>query len=453
MKLPSYEPAAQTLRRTRSALERFADERGEDVLLRCHLPRLLSGTRMEYPMLARPAIPSALSRAQTRRMRAEHSSRSRRTAPRGLSARLGSGCLFAALSTNACRTQASLHERFGPLRAPQATVRAPRRRTRDLTRQAAELAGDLIAFCRRHDVELPIDSVALLAGFLQTARLLAGWERLLASERPRVVVVPWVYQPRTRALLHAARQAGVPSVYVPHTPLRSEDHMLDLGVDYAALRGVAEADRLAGHGVAGDRLDVVGNPALADDAPPSIDRSLSPVFAPSTENPLVLRPFVDLIRAALGSRVTVCRHPTAGPRGASEFPRQWSVHDGRTYGLLRAGPPVVLQQSSGVALESLHLGIPVIELSFPGLDPEYALIREPYVRFASSSGELREMVASATAKTGDGDREALIEWARQWSWPNGAQAAQRLVALVERAIVQGQRDAIVSPAKSTPDRG
>jgi hypothetical protein len=136
--------------------------------------------------------------------------------------------------------------------------------------------------------------------------------------------------------------------------------------------------------------------------------------------------------------------------GERAFPKEWRIFTGRTYDLLRAGPPVVVQHSSGVALEALHLGIPVIELSYPGKATLYPFIREPHVRFASTSAELSAAAAAASAEARDaGRREALVGWARKWASPTGAEAGERAVALVERAVAEGPRGPIWDPWRSS----
>jgi hypothetical protein len=163
-----------------------------------------------------------------------------------------------------------------------------------------------------------------------------------------------------------------------------------------------------------------------------------------------------VIREALGTEVTVGRHPKADPEVVRDaFPGEWRIFEGRTYDLLRAGPPVVVQHSSGVALEALHLGIPVIELSYPGKPTLYPFARQPHVRFASTSGELASAAAAAAADAADpARRQALIAWAHKWSYPSGAQAAERMVALVERAAADGPPGAIWNapgPSTTSPD--
>lgn len=428
----------QRSQRARARLTAFAALRGDDVLLWCQLPRLLSATNR---VLEPHAVPAPLPRRELQAPRSLRASWHKRTMPAGVPVSLAGRCLLLAGDAGQRRAQAPLRERFGPLR-PCEPARLPPGRTRRRLRQASELASDLIAFGASERLELPIDSAGLHRGLLRTARLLEGWERLLARESPGVVLVGSLWQTPARALVYAARQAGIPSVYVPHRPQRSEAHPIDLAVGYAGLRGDGEVEFLAGHGMDRQRLDVVGDPSTVLEPPPEIDPSSPAVFAPSSEDPRMLAPMIELVHEALGSGVVVGRHPAAGD-GASAFPRQWPIFPARTRELLKRGSPVVLQQSSGVALESMQVGIPVIELQFPGQAPTFPLIREPYVRFASSSAQLATAAAASLADARDSSRrERLIAWARHWAWPTGAEAAARLVALVEDAIDRGPREPI-----------
>jgi hypothetical protein len=286
---------------------------------------------------------------------------------------------------------------------------------------------------------------------LRTFRLIGYWEQLLARELPAVVVVGSITAPRARTLIYAARRAGIPAVYVPHSPQSTVNVPLAaLPVDYAALRGEGEAAYLAKHGARRDRLDVVGNPTIVPEPAPEIDRRMAPAFAAGLEEPFRLGPLVRVIREALGKDVTVGRHPKADPEAVRHaFPAEWQIFEGRTYDLLRAGPPVVVQHSSGVALEALHLGIPVIELSYPGKPTLYPFAREPHVRFASTSGQLAGAAAAASADAAESARrESLIDWAHRWSSPNGDEAGERAIALVERAAAEGPQGAIWDPGLS-----
>jgi hypothetical protein len=445
MELPSHEALVARSQWARRQLRAFATQHTDGEVLWCQLPRLLSATNR---VLEPHRVPAPLRASQRRALRA--SGRKRKMAG-GVGAEVGGSgparCLFLADGSQR-RAQAPLRERFGPVASCEGDIRLPVWRTRRLLRQADDLAGDLIAFAASNQVELPIDSASLYRGMLRTARLLEGWRRLLPIERPAVVVVGSVWQPPARALLCAAREAGVPSVFVPHTPQRSEAHPIDLAVDYVGLRGPGEVDFLAAQGIARDRLDVVGTPLTVDDEPPEIDFSAPVVFAPSSEDRQVLEPMIELVHSTVGSRVVVGRHPAARPEGASAFPREWPIFPQRTLHLLQRGAPVVLQQSSAIALEAMHLGIPVIELHFPGQTPTFPLVSEPHVRFASTSGQLEAALACCSAAARDAERRvALVQWARHWASPTGAPAADRLVALVETAIGKGAGEPIWDSAR------
>ena len=313
----------------------FAAHHPDDPLLWCHLPRLLSATNR---VLEPHCVPAPLPGAQARRMRRSGASRRKRTVRAGPSVALGAGCLFMANDANQLRAQAPLRQRFGPVRGGELATRLGLWRTRRRLRQASDLAGELIAFAASRQLELSIDSASLHQGLLRTARLLEGWRRLLADRPADVVVVGSVWQPPARALLRAAREAGVPSVYVPHCPQRSSAHPIDLAVDYVALRGPGEGEFLAAQGIDRELLNVVGDPSTVDAPPPEIDPSSRAVFAPSSEDPRILRPMIELVQDALGGQVVVGRHPAARAGGAGAFPRRWQVFGGRTQQLLRAAP-------------------------------------------------------------------------------------------------------------------
>jgi hypothetical protein len=451
VKLPSQAQAVERAEVIRGHLESFATARADDPLVWCSMPRL--GSLAYFHMASPHQVPSALSRSDLRLVAERRWPMRGRRSPRKPGVLCGQGTLFMATDANMCRSQSALHERFGPVRPPAPEVRASYRRTRKLVRGATAVAGELVACARREQLELPVDSRAIGTRLVRAAGLIAYAEALLERERPRVVVTGSILSPRGRALVHAARRAGVPSVYIPHTAQSSVDvRLIALPVDYAGLRGSEEVRYLVDHGVQRERLDVVGNPTIAPGPAPAIDPRLGPVFATGLED-FRLEPLLAVVRQALPAEVTVARHPSERSQPADPFAAPWRIFPGRTYDLLASGPPVVVQHSSGVALEALHLGIPVVELRYPGKSPLYPLIREPYVRFASSASELQASVAQARADAADQHlRRELIAWAQAWSGPNGREAGERAVALVERARVEGQRRPIWNPLTRGPER-
>lgn len=446
MKLPSHQALVSRSELIRAQIAAFAAEHSDDPLVWCDAPRLGS---MVYARMAQPhRVPSELARTEVKRMRDNQTARRQRLAPGVTGGLVGDGCVFMASNTNMRRAQAPLYERFGPVRRVSRQTGASYWHARRLLRRAVAGARELIDHLRRGEVEFPIDSAAICLRFMRTARLIGYWEDLLASESPKVAVVGSVTAPRGRALVHAAERAAVPTVYIPHSPQSTVNvELAAMPMDYAGLRGTEETAYLADQGVDRDRLDVVGDPTISPQAPPEIDAGLGPAFAAGLEDMARLSPLVGTIHEALGHRVTVGRHPATDPAVARDsFPAEWRIFDGRTYDLLTSGPPMVVQHSSGVALEALHLGIPVIELQYPGRPALYPFTREPYVRFASTSEELSAAAAAASADAVDADRRAaLVGWARSWSSPTGAEAGERAVAVVERAAAQGPRGRIWDP--------
>jgi hypothetical protein len=417
------------------------------------MPRL--GSLLQARMSRPHRVPAPLSRPRVQELHDAQTDAGKLGSAAGTGAAVGRGCVFMARTENHRRSQAPLFERFGPVSRPAAVEVSPRG-VRERARRAIALADELLDCARRRGLALPVDPAAVYTRLLRNARLLGYWEHLLAQERPEVVVTSVATAPSARAMLLAARAAGIPSVFISHTAVVSVDLLNTLPVDRAGLRGVEEVRHLGALGADPDRLDVVGNPTISPQPVPRIDPRARPVFAAGLEDESRLGPLVDVIHRALGERVAVGRHPSAGQTQPGEFPGGWSVASGRTYDLLAAGPPALVQHSSGVALEALHLGIPVVELRYPGKASLYPFLRAPYVRFATDSRELACAIQAAGEDAANAERrQEWIAWARGWSWPTGREAEERVVALVEQAMAEGPRGAIWEPwatPAGTPSR-
>jgi hypothetical protein len=348
-------------------------------------------------------------------------------------------CLSCAGSANQRRSQDPAFERLGWGRAALEPVRVGRLRLRRRLREASALGDEITELLAERDLEMPVKPRAIYRKLFQWARELAVAEALVARERPELVVVGATPSGSARPLLRFARKAGVPSVYVPHAPSSGLVHLEDLPVDYVALRGPREAEHFAGHGVDPAKLDVAGNPTLEPIEPVSVDAGRRPVLAVSPVR-WEMSSAVELARGVLEA-ATLAPHPRADREAVSAVcPEGWDIWPGRTYELLQEGPPVLMQPSSGVALEAILLGIPTIELAYPGLPAPYPFIREPYIHFASSSEQLAAALAEAEQDVRQPERrEAIVEWARGWSQPNGAEAATAIAAVIERARVEGPR--------------
>jgi hypothetical protein len=276
--------------------------------------------------------------------------------------------------------------------------------------------------------------------FIKAADNLASFREVISNVSPKLAAIASAHHPVARALVLAAREDGVPSVYVPHAPTIALRHLEDLPVDYVALRGQAEAELFAEHGADPARLTVGGNPSIEADEPPELDADGTPVLALSPFSDEMLGAMLEVAGAALEEAV-VAPHPRLQPETLA-LPDGWTVWPERTYDLLKTGPPVLVQSSSGVALEALHLGVPTINLAFPGA-VAYPFIREPEIPQVGTSGELSQAVERARRDAADiAARRELTAWAKRWSDPNGAPALERIGAIFTGAVADGPREAI-----------
>jgi len=326
--------------------------------------------------------------------------------------------------------------RLGDPVRPPAVVRAPERELRAGTRRALRAARRMLRAVRRRGLSFPGDQVTPQAIFVMAAHALAHSRALLRKYEPSAVVVLATPNNGPRALVHTARELGVPSVYFPHTSVLTDQTLNDLPTDYAGLRGAEEVGYYEEVAGPSERIEVVGDPSMTEaDELPAPDESLPPVLAPPIEEEF-LRDVVPMVAEAVEGPVLVSPHPEADLDLLTRMiPPDWELWRDRTYDLLRKGPPMILQYTSGVSREALSLGIPAIELRLPpGRPIGYPMIREPHVRIVSTAAELRDAIEAARAAIADGAaRLALRDWARRWSWPAGDEAARRGAELVRRA--------------------
>ena len=345
-------------------------------------------------------------------------------------------------------------EQLGELSEPR-KVRGRRRRASAFGREAIDSWRSLFDAMGDSGTTAPWPSIGGLRTLLASARFLAYAEAAIPVLEPGVLVLGSTHNGAERAFSHIARGAGVPTVYFPHAPALSEALINALPVDYAGLRGEREVELFADR--AGDRagLEVAGDPAIPAEEPPRIDPELPPVLAVSPVTPENLRHQIDLVHAAAGDDVILSPHPRSDPKGLKEMaPTGWRLFEGRTHSLLRQGPSILIQRSSGVSLEALQLGIPTIQLSFPGDVPGYPLIAEPAVRSVSSAEELRDAIERGRrAALDENARRALIDWARTWCWPLGDEATERGADLVRRAAAEGPRTEAIWDAWRDDSRG
>jgi hypothetical protein len=361
------------------------------------------------------------------------------------------GNLFFAFSENQRLAQAPIAARLGPEGRTPTDFTVSERRESELVAQAVELVEALLATARRQSLELPVKRRLLYRLFLRAVRDLSCWEALIDSVRPQSTTIGSTHSAATRSLTLVCRRAEVPCVYVPHAPMLSEARLADLPVDLAGVRGPAEASYYAEHGADAQRITAIGNPGVNPSAggPPDAGGGL-PVFALPTDDDWALERLVALVHAALGDGVIASPHPRAD-RAALRglLPQDWEVWEGRTFELLQQGPPALIQASSGVGLEGLQLGIPTIELAFPGERPNYPYLSDSVVSSVSTAEELRAAVEAA-ARVSDEERNRIRAGAQAWVCDAGPRAAEAGEALVRRAGAEGTATTPVWDAWRTP---
>ena len=357
---------------------------------------------------------------------------------RGLEFRRSGGATFASQGGNPLRVLTAIeaewqsrvgrsservrvHPRWGDLRRWDAASRTFEAEVAD----AARAAG------------WSLDRPAVTALASAAARSLARAEAALGGTAAPLVVATQ-HSIDVRAALAAARHQEITTVYFPHAPMETSPKYADLPIEHAGLRGEAERDHYRSIG-ARDALDVTGNPSvsvpLAEDAlPPTVGRPivLAVPARPSSE----LDALLAQVRSATDAAVVLCPHPRSDVEWLRErCPANWTiVTDRPTFDVLRGGAACVLQQSSGVAWESLALGLPTIELA-PAGAAAYPFIAGPHVLVAPDVAALREALRSLDGgQSGPGlDRRALVDVARSWCATTGPEAASACADLVERA--------------------
>lgn len=327
-------------------------------------------------------------------------------------------------------------------------LHAPPARLVRLAATARERAEELGAEFRQAGVAFPGGGHTIRGLFLSAALHLAYSRRLIERGSPSVVVVASNHDAMARALARAAREQDVPSVLVPHAPMLGDIRLRDAPTDYVALRGEHDASWYLASGTEPEQVAIVGDPTLKPDpqlVPIPADAPV--VFAPSPYADEVIADQVALLAAATSGDVVVTPHP----RQRLEFlkriaPEHWTFDSGRTYARLQEGAIAVVQSSSGVALESLLLGIPVLEIE-PAEGRLYPFLQSDLVPSVRTAEELSEQLELMRSRILDrAYRESLAKYARSWCAAGGEEAAQNTVSLVRFAAAHGTRTRLAHDA-------
>lgn len=303
-------------------------------------------------------------------------------------------------------------------------------------RRALNLAGRIAA-------RTPLQADGLyvpLAHLLHVAQAkLQFYSELVARLKPHVVLVATQHSLQPRCLAIASARAGIPTVYVPHAPFADNRYYADVPFDIAALRGPREeaAYRLLGAAPAG--LVSVGNLGLDEQFGRAVAAAQLPVVAPGAWEERVVRCFLSVAAGALDEPFVVCPHPRSDLDLLRRvLPPRATISRERTSSVLLRGPRTVIQAGSGVALEALLLGLPVIQVELPGKAPNYPVIAEPHVAFVATSRELSGVMRRASKEPGEASSERQA-WAREWCVALGDEAEARLTHLLDALpVVDGR---------------
>jgi hypothetical protein len=279
--------------------------------------------------------------------------------------------------------------------------------------------------------------------------------RLVDELHPRIVAVANQHNANTRALLLAARESGVNTFYVPHAPVARTRRYRDLPVSVAGLRGPAERAWYMHAGAKPEGLEVVGDPGWCETGPQQLVPDGFLVLALPNLDLVAVESIVRLVATVTGNaRVLVTAHPQARKRPGPSLPPGWDRVDVDTRDVLQRGPYCLLQSSSGVAWESLALGIPTVQLSFPGVEPSYPLIAEPFVSFASSTHDLKQEIDRCVELARDAyHRARLVAWAREWCEPVNGPAASKAWEVLDALRTSASLDRVVLDGWAQPAGG
>ena len=222
-------------------------------------------------------------------------------------------CLFLASTVNQRRALEPVWAHFGPERTQDSVQIEPDAdRADELAAGAEELAERFIVAAKGERFRLPLSPKRLYRQLFSCAHAFAHFEAALRAVAPRAAVVATTHSAHRGRSCSPPGEAGIATVYIPHAPVISDARLVDLPVDYAGLRGPAEVDHYETLGAPGERLAVVGNPAIGEQGPePTRSRVREPVLATGADDPEAFGPRSSSPTAFSAS--AACSHPTPGP--------------------------------------------------------------------------------------------------------------------------------------------
>lgn len=285
----------------------------------------------------------------------------------------------------------------------------------------------------------------VLVDLLTRSALMAEKMRVLAAGRDvRMVAVGSQHNAAARSVLVGARDLGVTTAYIPHAPVARNANYEDLPTDVALLRGDAEEEHYTALGADG-RIDVVGDPSLGPLPSDPVPWAGAAVAALPPTDSLKFSSYLAFLRAADLRDLQVAPHPRTDEQvlRAAMDPSWVTLSGASTFAALNErGASAVVQYGSGVGLEALLLGLPVIDICPQGSAPDYPYLDDPLVCSVSTTEQLAECLFNRQ-KSSAGLRSARTVYARRWVGTSGRQSARLAAGALDRALELGRSGALL----------
>jgi hypothetical protein len=250
----------------------------------------------------------------------------------------------------------------------------------------------------------------------------------LKAKRPRVLVVANQHSVIARAWLLAASVDGLATAYVPHAPTADVPHYRDLPVGLACLWGEEDRRHYRRWRAREAGIAVTGYPVALGQRQVTSELQGTVIYAPSPVGEDVLARHMRMVEQ-VGRPVVVGLHPRLRrAEMESLVPREWSILSETTLSALHKRPLAVVQSNSGIGLEAMALGVPVIQLDASATT--YAYLREGVVQHARTPVELKHVIDVIEQSGSDGRWcAASRRWLAQTGRAAATEVADRLGAL------------------------
>lgn len=259
----------------------------------------------------------------------------------------------------------------------------------------------------------------------RAARATEMARRVLEDGVERIVVASQ-HDTLIRALLRAGHRAGLPTAYIPHSTYFDDPRYRDLPVDLALLPGDAELNLYADLGARQAGLVTVGMATIPKVPAGAVDTSRWFLALSADDHADNQRTLNMAAEAGLEpDQAIVLPHPRTTRRTLRYAEETgYQVLSGRTIDLVVARRHPVVAAGSGILLEALCLGVPVVDLRDAGGRGRRPALEAPELDRVSDveglSAALRRLQASG------GFNPALTSWTRRWVAATGADAADRV---------------------------